>query len=106
MIYASGTTAGNANNKTLKLYFGTTVVFSSGAIALNGKDWTFQAQVVRTGGASQTAWGQFLSNGASPVVGVTTATEDLTQNKTLKLTGTGTSSADINCYTWKIVLLN
>lgn len=106
LIHAAGTTAGNGNNKTLKLYFGSTVMFTSGAIALNNKDWTFQAEIVRSGGAAQISWGQFLSNGASPVVDTNTATEDLTQNKTLKLTGTGTASADINVYYLKVVLLN
>lgn len=105
-IFACGTTSGNANNKTLKLYFGSTIVFNSGAIALNNKDWVFEAQIVRTGGATQTIWGKFQANGNSPVIDVSIATEDLTLNKTLKITGTGTTSADINAYTWKVVLLN
>lgn len=105
-IFACGTTSANANTKELKLYFGSTVVFDSGAIVLNNKDWVFEAQIVRTGGASQTIWSTFQANGNSPVVDVATAAEDLTLNKTLKITGTATTSADINAYAWKLVLLN
>lgn len=105
-ITASGSTAANGNNKTFKLYFGSTNVFSSGAIALNNKDWLFRGQIIRNGGASQFFWGEFIANGNSPVVDTGTITEDLTQNKVLKITGTGTSSADINVNSWKILFYN
>lgn len=106
LIFACGTTAANANNKTLKLVLGSTDLFTSGAIAMNDVDWTFQGEVVFNGGTSQIAWGQFLRNGASPVVATNTATENFATNLTLKLAGTGTASDDIAVYYWKVILIN
>lgn len=105
LIFAFGTTAANANNKTLKLVLGSTTLFTSGAIALNDKDWTLQAEVVFNGGAAQMSFGQFVSNGAAAVTDVNTGTESWASNLVLKLTGTGTSSADISVNHWKVLLV-
>lgn len=105
LIFAAGKTAANANAKTLKLVYGSTTLFTSGAIALNNRDWTFQGELVYNGGSSQIAWGQFTSNGAATIVTTTTATEAFASTLTLKLTGTGTASDDISAYYWKVILL-
>jgi len=105
LIFASGKTAANANNKTLKLVLGSTTLFTSGALASNNIDWTLQAEILRVGAASQIVWAQFLRNGSSPIVTTTTTAVDMSVNNTLKLTGTGTASSDISYYSWKILLL-
>lgn len=104
-IFAAGKTAANANNKTLKLVLGSTTLFTSGAIALNDKDWVFRAEVIYNGGSAQIAYGTFNSNGGSSVVNTTTATEAFASSLTLKLTGTGTATSDISAYYWKCILI-
>ena len=105
LIFACGQTAANGNNKTLKLKLGSTTLLTSGALASNDVDWTLQAEIVFNGGAAQIAWGQFIRNGASPIVNVATATEDFATNLTLKITGQGSATDDIAVYYWKTVLL-
>lgn len=106
LIFAAGKTAANANNKTLKLYLGSTNIFTSGAIALNNKDWTFQGEIVFNGGSSQITWGQFSSNGSAPIISTSTSTEALTSNKSVAFSGTGTASDDISIYYYKALLIN
>lgn len=105
LIFACGTTNANANNKTFKLVLGSTTLFTSGAIAMNNVDWAFQGEVIFNGGAQQFSWGQFVRNGASPVVDVNSATESWASNLTLKITGTGTASDDISAVYWKAILI-
>lgn len=105
LIFACGTTAANGNNKTLKLILGSTTLFTSGAIAMNNVDWTFQGEVIFNGGTSQIAWGQFLRNGSSPVVETNTATENFATSLALKFTGTGGASSDIAVSYHKMLLL-
>lgn len=105
LIFACGQTAANGNNKTLKLKLGSTTLFTSGAIASNNKDWTLQAEIVRTGAATETAWTQYNINGSAPIVTTTTATENLATSLTLSITGQGTSSGDISIFYYKILLL-
>jgi hypothetical protein len=57
-IRAWGTTAANANLKTIKLKFGATNVLDTGAVASNGETWYFEADVYRTGAATQDAIGK------------------------------------------------
>lgn len=106
LIFACGTTNANANNKTLTLKLGSSTLFTSGAIALNNKDWTFQGEVVFNGGSSQISWGQFTSNGASTIVDVATTSESLAVNKVLAFYGTGTATDDISVYYYKALLIN
>lgn len=105
LIFACGQTNANANNKTLKLKLGSATVISSGALALNNKDWTLQAEIVFNGGSSQITWAEFTSNGSAPIVAVNTLTQDFTTNLTLTFTGTGTSTGDISIYYFKAILI-
>lgn len=106
LVYACGKTAANANLKTITFYFGTTALFTTSAVAMNNADWTLQAEVVRTGASNQTVWVQFFStNTLTQSIKVTTSTESLAVNQTLKITGTGVSTADVSGYYWKVILL-
>ena len=51
-ITAWGTTAANNNSKTLKVYFGGTVVVTMTAQPYNDSKWRARAEVVRTGAAA------------------------------------------------------
>lgn len=106
LIFACGTTNANANNKTLKLKFGSTTVLDTGAFAGNGISWTLQAEIVRNGAAAQVYWAQFLGSATlTSKINVGTATESLASAVTLKFTGTGTATGDISISYFKALLL-
>ena len=54
-VRAWGDTAGNANNKRLRLYFGGTLIADSTAAAFNAQNWRFNAEIIRTGAATEVA---------------------------------------------------
>lgn len=106
LIFACGKTASNANNKTIRLKFGATELFTTGAQAFNGVDWTMNAEIVRTSDVSQTAWIQFFATSTlTQKVTVTTASVDLAQNQTISITGEGTGASDVLLYYVKALLL-
>lgn len=94
-IIAYGTTAANADNKTIKLILGSTTLFTTGVVAFNNKPWCIRAEITRTGSATQQVIATFngdfalLTNTAT----FTAGTEDLTTTLTIKCTGTSGSSA-------------
>ena len=96
-IVAFGSQAANGNNKTIKLIFGSTTLFSTGAVASNAKDWCIKATIIRTGAATQECITEF--SGDTVLVTQTsdyvTATEDFTTALTIKCTGEATSDNDI-----------
>lgn len=106
LIFACGKTAANANNKTLRLKFGTTELFTTGAQAFNNVDWTMNAEIVRTSSTTQTVWIQFFATSTlTQKVTVTTATVTLTTNQIIYITGEGVAANDISLYYHKMILL-
>jgi hypothetical protein len=96
-IVAYGTQASNANNKTIKLVFGTTELFTTGAVASNGKDWEIRCTITRTAAATQNCSTVFLGDTVlvTQMTDFTAATEDFTTALTIKCTGEATSNDDI-----------
>lgn len=96
-LKCGATTAATANNKTLKLYFGS-AVYSTGAVAANAGAFNLEVIVVRTGAATQMFWGSGTggTGGITPIIpAYTAATEDLTAAVTIKCTGqNGTAAAN------------
>lgn len=106
LLFACGKTAANANNKTIKLKFGSTTIFTTGAVAMNNVDWTMQAEIVRTSDVSQIAWIQFYATSTlTQKVTVTTVSENLAQNQTISITGEGNGASDVLLYYFKSLLL-
>ncbi len=106
LIFACGKTATNANAKTIRLKFGTTEIFTTGAQAFNNADWTLQAEIVRTSSTSQIAWIQFFATSTlTQKVTVTTASVDLAQNQSITITGEGAGASDVLLYYTKQLLL-
>jgi len=107
LLFACGKTAANANSKTIRLFFGTTEIFTTGAVALNGVDWTLQAEIVRTSDVSQVSWIQFFSTTATlpQKVAVNTSSVDLAQNQSITITGQGVAASDVLLYYTKTLLL-
>lgn len=92
-IFASGTLANNAHNKTVKIYFGTQV-YSLGTVATANVAWTAKLRVVRTAANVQLIYGEGMI-GATPIApSLLTGAETETSIITIKVTGqTGTAAA-------------
>lgn len=106
LLFACGTTAANSNNKTIKLYFGTTEIFTTGAFAGNDIDWTLQAEIVRNGATSQITWAQFFGSATlTSKIQVGTASVNLATQQEITLTGTGSTTGDISFLYTKVILL-
>lgn len=111
-IIALGTTAANNNNKTLKLYFGTSTI-NPPLVTTNTGHWRFEAYVYRTGSSTQVFQG-FFDIGVSDMSTTTRRarlqlpTETDTAAITIKVTGlNGTSNAnDIILYAASVEVLN
>jgi hypothetical protein len=95
---AWGTTAANGNNKTMKAYLGSTVLASTGTIALNDGKWVLDCEVIRTGAAAQVIRGRASHKDGSLEADnytVATGTEDETTALTVTMKGTnGTAAAN------------
>lgn len=103
-ITAWGITAANANNKTIKAYFGATQCITTTALALNATDWEITWRIVRTGATTQDSICKFASNSALLVTTVdfTNPAETLSGAVTIKLTGEATADNDIIQKGWII----
>lgn len=99
-ITAFGTTGANATTKQIKLYFGATAIFDTGAVAFNAADWYIRARVIRTGPATQISIGAFDGNGTlvTQMALYSTPAETLSGNVTIKVTctlGIGAAASDV-----------
>lgn len=96
-LTAFGVYAATVNNKTLKVKLGSTTLFDTGALAVNGGVWNIKCEVYRTGSSTQRVIATASTDNALLVstATYTAASEDLTTNLTLKVTGTGGASTDI-----------
>ncbi len=86
-ITAFGLMGASADDKTIKLYFGTAVV-STGAVAGNAVNWWLELIVLRSGVSTQMVLGkaQYSTTMITPYF--VAATEDETAAITIKSTGT------------------
>lgn len=97
-IRAWGTTANNANAKTVTLAFGATTLISTALTANQAGVWDINAVVIRTGDATAVAIATLNQGGATTIVDSesTSPTDDLTAAVTIKCTGAATSNDDIS----------
>lgn len=93
----SGTTAANANTKTLKLYFAGTVLLDSGALLLSDNSWKFKFTIIRVSSTVVRYSVEFVYDGAATSVLKVGELTGLTLSGTniLKITGEATSTDDI-----------
>lgn len=95
-ITAWGTTAANANNKRVRLYFNGAIIADTGALAANNKDWLITATVLRLNSSimQYSSIGQF--NGAAVQTDfATVGGMDYTIANTIKCTGEATANDDV-----------
>lgn len=94
-IYAFGSFANNAHSKTAKLYFGSSITLSTGAITTANIGWALELLVMKSGANAQVASGQLISGTTHGGVTNFTGTETDTAGIVIKVTGqTGTAAAN------------
>lgn len=106
-ITAWGKTAANADNKTMKLYFGSEVITTPTA-ATNNKGWWLELDVFRTGASTQQVFGLGQVDTTAVTVYSAAGAETETAAITIKVTGTaGTANAnDILCFGMVVETIN
>ena len=67
-ITAWGFTGATGDNKTVKVYFGASVVTQFAVQAMNNKIWRMQAEVIRTGVGAQISTGRSVNGTAANVI--------------------------------------
>jgi hypothetical protein len=91
------TFAANANSKRVKLYYGATTIFDSGAQNQNSGSMEIRGTIVRTGATTQLISFSQNNDASSFTIrsGYTTAAETLSSTVVLKATGEGSADNDI-----------
>lgn len=96
-----GSTSGSADSKTLKIYFGATIILTASLTTSQISRWRFEGMVIRNSSGSQkvsgTLWQTDNSGGGTVITEVENATlsETDTSAITVKATGEATSNNDI-----------
>ena len=92
-----GSFGNTANTRTLKLYLGSTLIFSlqGTTTAFQNREWSTDTTIIRTGAATQSIVTSFSASGNFAWTDVTSATEDFTTALTIKATGEGVADNDI-----------
>lgn len=101
----SGSFAATINNKRLRVKFGSTTIFDSGALAItSATDWTLEFEIIRTGSATQKCNTRLNTSSAtlSAYCDYSTAAETLSGAVTLLVTGEATADNDIVKETFKL----
>lgn len=97
-----GTFAATINSKTLKVYFGATVILNTTSLVLNNLPWKAHGKIIRTGAATQkcevefTVGGTLLSAINGTISNYTTAAETLSGAITFKCTGSDDGGVPAN----------
>lgn len=98
-FFGAGTFGAVASiDKRLRVKFGGTTIFDSGALAVTSLQWRLEGQIIRTGAATQKVVCQILTSGTTTLfspVSFTSPTETLSGAVTLKVTGAGTNASDV-----------
>lgn len=95
-VRAWGTYAGNGNNKTAKIFFGSLTAFTTGVVTANTGTWSAEAIILRTGVSTQKALGVGLTV-ATPIGNLAQDhTQDETAAITVKVTGASPTTQAAN----------
>jgi hypothetical protein len=92
-----GTIANNANAKTVKVYFGSTVIYSASMTINQAYKWTAQFTAIRTGVDTQDVFGTGFFENVAMIVApyFATDTQDDGAAIVIKCTGEGVGDNDI-----------
>lgn len=94
---AFGEFAGSVDTKTLKVVYGATTIFNTGAVAFGASNWRINAKILRTGASAGKSIVTFWCTDATTpfLQEVFITTESFTASKTVQFTGEATSNDDI-----------
>lgn len=93
-----GQFAASLNNKRLRAYFGSTLIFDTGVLAITtNTDWSLEGEIIRVDATNQRATVRFASSNAALLASskFSAPTETLSGAITLKATGEATSNDDV-----------
>lgn len=98
----SGTFAATGNNKTLRIRFGSSLIFEGPAFSdASGADWVLRFEIIRTGSATQKCNATLISDAFS-YADYSTSAETLSSAVNIIVTGEATSDNDIVKETFKL----
>ena len=103
-VFAWGTTAANANVKTLRFYFGSTGQTIMGVSAAVNYPWICRVAIIRTSATTQIIIPELAINLYATTYIRLDAAEDLTAAVTLKFTGEAVATNDIEQYGMIVIL--
>jgi hypothetical protein len=94
----SGSFANSVNNKRIRVKFGGTTIFDTGALAITtSSEWTVTSKIIRTGASAQKCVTKIETSSSVLIstVDYTTSAENLATNINFLITGEATSNNDI-----------
>jgi hypothetical protein len=95
-IISFGTLAANGNNKRIRRYFGSTVLFDTGTITANNKDWCIVSRIIRTADATQTIISTFSGDSSvTQTADYVAGTESFSSEIIIKDVADGVATNDI-----------
>jgi hypothetical protein len=96
-IYVWGTFAANNNSKTLTLYFGSQILYTTGSAILNSGSWFIKTRIIRKTSSTQEILVEITSSNASISTStiIIAGTQDLTNDLIIKCVGKGVISEDV-----------
>jgi hypothetical protein len=86
-VTVTGSAIGDTNSKTVRLYFGATVVLTYPITGADDTAWRMWAEITRTGATAQIACGQFDTVGSGAGFTTSAPAETLANAITIKMTG-------------------
>jgi hypothetical protein len=108
-IKVAGGTLNDANGKTIRLYFGSTVLMSNDVTTTpNNQSWVFEGEVFRTGATTQKCISKGMVGAAPQTATYTGAGETLSSAIVIKVTGQNGSAVanEITAQLMKVEFLN
>lgn len=107
-MYAAGSVANNADTKTVKMYFGSSIVLSVAPTASAATPWSLELVVIKSGSSTQWAQGQPINGSTHGGVVNFSGTENDQAAITLKVTGqpSAANANDILLNFWQVAFYN
>ncbi len=106
-IKVAGTTAANANTKTIRLYFGASVLVTNDVTtAPSNKSWLFEADVWRDSSTTQEFFAKGLVGTVQQTLAMSALAATMSGAITIKVTGQGTASSDITAKFMSVEFIN
>lgn len=92
-----GTYAANANNKRIRLYFGSQVIFDTSVIAANAGNWYIKAKVMAEASADQKSIATIISSNTlvTPTAQINNLSQDETTPIVIKTTALAVAANDV-----------